>query len=90
MVPHGEDALTKNYCQQKNSISTTFPWQPVFFFIQLCIPFYLLNFRNYHLNLDCIIFFAFTRWENHKIYGGLIKKFQFAKYLSLKENVHLG
>ena len=62
----------------------------LYFFIRLCITFYLLNLRNYHLNLDCIIFFAFTRWENHKIYGGLIKKFQFAKYQSFKENVYLG
>ena len=63
----------------------------IFFLIQLCIPFHLLNFRNDCLNLYFIIFFAFTRWETHKISGGLSnKKFQFAKYLSLKENVYLG
>ena len=90
MVPHGEDALKKKIIASRKIPFLQLFLGSLYFFIRLCITFYLLNLRNYHLNLDCIIFFAFTRWENHKIYGGLIKKFQFAKYQSLKENVHLG
>ena len=79
----------KNYCQQKNSISTTFPWQPVFFYTTLHYLL-LVKFKKLPFKSWLHYFFAFTRWENRKIYGGLIKKFQFAKYQSLKENVYLG
>ena len=90
MVPHGEDALKNKLLPAEKFHFYNFSLAACIFFIRLCITFYLLNLRNYHLNLDCIIFFAFTRWENHKIYGGLIKKFQLAKYQSLKKNVYLG